>query len=58
MASDPFVIMFLKAQAAASGAILLVMILRLPVRWMLASAAPVTVTPKAVKPGKSRRKNV
>ena len=29
-----------------------------PVRWMLASAAPVTVTPKAVKPGKSRRKNV
>jgi len=29
-----------------------------PVRWMLASAAPVTVTPKVIKPGKSRRKNV
>ncbi len=29
-----------------------------PVRWMLASAAPVTVTPKAVKPVKTRRKNV
>ena len=29
-----------------------------PVRWMLASAAPVTVTPKAVKPVKNRRKNV
>jgi len=29
-----------------------------PVRWMLASAAPVTLTPKAVKPVKSRRKNV
>jgi len=29
-----------------------------PVRWMLASAAPVSVTPKAVKPVKSRRKNV
>jgi cell division septal protein FtsQ len=29
-----------------------------PVRWMLASAAPVTVTPKAVKPAKNRRKNV
>ena len=29
-----------------------------PVRWMLASAAPVTVTPKAVKPVKYRRKNV
>jgi hypothetical protein len=29
-----------------------------PVRWMLASVAPVTVTPKAVKPAKSRRKNV
>ena len=29
-----------------------------PVRWMLASAAPVTLTPKAVKPVKYRRKNV
>jgi len=29
-----------------------------PVRWMLASAAPVSVTPKAVKPAKTRRKNV
>ena len=29
-----------------------------PVRWMLASAAPVTATPKAVKPVKTRRKNV
>jgi cell division protein FtsQ len=29
-----------------------------PVRWMLASAAPVSVTPKAVKPVKNRRKNV
>ena len=29
-----------------------------PVRWMLASAAPVTATPKAVKPAKTRRKNV
>ena len=29
-----------------------------PVRWMLASVAPVTVTPKAVKPVKYRRKNV
>ena len=29
-----------------------------PVRWMLASAAPVSVTPKAVKPVKTRRKNV
>jgi len=29
-----------------------------PVRWMLASAAPVTLTPKVIKPGKSRRKNV
>ena len=29
-----------------------------PVRWMLASAAPVTLTPKAVKPVKNRRKNV
>jgi cell division septal protein FtsQ len=29
-----------------------------PVRWMLASAAPVSVTPKAVKPAKPRRKNV
>lgn len=29
-----------------------------PVRWMMASAAPVTVTPKAVKPLKTRRKNV
>jgi beta-lactamase regulating signal transducer with metallopeptidase domain len=35
MASDPFVVMFLKAQAAASGAILLVMVLRLPVRRIL-----------------------
>ena len=30
----------------------------LPVRWMLASAAPVTLTPKAVKLVKNRRKNV
>ena len=29
-----------------------------PVRWMLASAAPVAVTPKAVKPIKTRKKNV
>ena len=29
-----------------------------PVRWMLASAAPVSATPKAVKPPKNRRKNV
>jgi cell division septal protein FtsQ len=29
-----------------------------PVRWMLASAAPTGVTPKAVKPPKNRRKNV
>jgi cell division septal protein FtsQ len=29
-----------------------------PVRWMLASSAPVTTTPKAVKPSKTRRKNV
>ena len=29
-----------------------------PVRWMLASAAPVSVTPKAVKLVKNRRKNV
>ena len=29
-----------------------------PVRWMLASAAPVSVPPKAVKPAKTRRKNV
>ena len=29
-----------------------------PVRWMLASAAPVALTPKAVKPAKTRRKNV
>ena len=29
-----------------------------PVRWMLASAALVTLTPKAVKPAKIRRKNV
>jgi cell division septal protein FtsQ len=29
-----------------------------PVRWMLASAAPVAVTPKAVKPIKNRKKNV
>jgi len=29
-----------------------------PVRWMLASSAPVSVTPKAVKPAKTRRKNV
>ena len=29
-----------------------------PVRWMLASAAPVTATPKAVKPVNTRRKNV
>ncbi|HEY5345593.1 MAG TPA: FtsQ-type POTRA domain-containing protein [Verrucomicrobiae bacterium] len=29
-----------------------------PVRWMLASAAPVILTPKAVKPVKNRRKNV
>ncbi len=29
-----------------------------PVRWMLASAAPLTLTPKAVKPVKNRRKNV
>jgi len=29
-----------------------------PARWMLASAAPAPVTPKAVKPLKTRRKNV
>lgn len=29
-----------------------------PVRWMLASVTPATVTPKAVKPPKNRRKNV
>ncbi len=29
-----------------------------PVRWTLASAAPVIVTPKVVKPVKNRRKNV
>ncbi len=29
-----------------------------PVRWMLASAAPVTSTPKPVKPVKPRRRNV
>ena len=29
-----------------------------PVRWMLASSAPVTTTPKTVKPSKTRRKNV
>ena len=29
-----------------------------PVRWMLASSAPVNVAPKAVKPAKLRRKNV
>jgi len=29
-----------------------------PVRWMMASTAPATVTPKAVKPVKNRRKNV
>ena len=29
-----------------------------PVRWMLASAAPVSRMPKAVKPAKTRRKNV
>jgi cell division protein FtsQ len=29
-----------------------------PVRWMLASAAPMGVTPKAVKPPKNRRNNV
>ena len=29
-----------------------------PVRWMMASTAPVTVTPKAVKPAKNRKKNV
>jgi cell division protein FtsQ len=29
-----------------------------PVRWMVASSAPVTVTPKAVKPKTTRRKNV
>ncbi len=30
----------------------------IPVRWTLASSAPVIVTPKAVKPLKNRRKNV
>ena len=50
MTIDPFVLIFLKAQAAASGAILLVMLLRLPARrligaelayrlWILAPAA-------------------
>ena len=29
-----------------------------PVRWMMASAVPATVTPKAVKPSKNRRRNV
>jgi beta-lactamase regulating signal transducer with metallopeptidase domain len=50
MTIDPFVLMFLKAQGAASGAILLVLLLRLPARrligaelayrlWILAPAA-------------------
>ena len=29
-----------------------------PVRWMMASAVPATVTPKAAKPSKNRRRNV
>ena len=45
-------------QQRAIGSVDLAVANNVPVRWMLASAAPVTLTPKAVKPVKNRRKNV
>ena len=46
------------SQQKAIAAVDLAVANNVPVRWMLASAAPATVTPKAVKPVKIRRKNV
>jgi len=46
------------SQQKAIAALDLAVANNVPVRWMLASAAPVSITPKAVKPVKNRRKNV
>ena len=45
-------------QQRAIAAVDLAVANNVPVRWMLASAAPVNVMPKAVKPARTRRKNV
>ncbi len=46
------------SQQKAIASVNLAVANNVPVRWMLASAAPVTVPPKTVKPFKIRRKNV
>jgi len=45
-------------QQRAIASVDLAVVNNVPVRWMLASAAPATLLPKAVKPTKPRRKNV